>query len=273
MFALLLLLGRGAALARLGQLRRALPPPIGGHSTRLRDSARSENTAGIRLPVLSVAIGAAGGALGFRLLGPVGVTLGASAAFMPMLLDRRRRKRRSEEMEGQLIELVEAVAQCVRSGLSLGQALAFAEGDLGDPMASVLHRVLAATRVGTPLEHALSLLAEDVGSDDARMFVLVLGIHLRSGGDVGEALDQLAATIRRRVGVRRELRALTAQGRISGTVLVALPVGFLLFLSITSGRDLLPVYRSAAGMTMLCAGLVLDGFALLWIRRLLRVDL
>ena len=276
LFAFLFLLGKASALARVDRVRVALKSPgdgAGGWASPGGVGAPSGDRAALRVPMISVAAGVLGGVVGSRVLGPVGVAFGASAAFLPLVLERRKRRRKLEVLEVQLIDLVEAVGQCVRSGLSLTQALAFAEQELHDPMSGVLHRVLAANRVGTPLDQALWSLGEDIGSEDARMFALVLGIHLRSGGDVGEALDQLAATIRRRVAVRRELRALTAQGRISGTVLVALPVGFLLFLSVTSNRELLPVYRSAAGMTMLGAGLLLDLFALLWIRRLLRVDL
>ena len=67
------------------------------------------------------------------------------------------------------------------------------------------------------------------------------------------------------------MRALTAQGRVSGTILGGLPIGFFLVLSATSRRELTPIYRSPAGIAMLTVGLVLEALAYLWIRRLMRV--
>jgi len=82
----------------------------------------------------------------------------------------------------------------------------------------------------------------------------------------------VAATIRHRIAVRRELRALSAQGRISGSILGALPIAFFLVLAATSHHDLAPVYRSPAGIAMISSGLLMEGLAFLWIRRLLRVE-
>jgi tight adherence protein B len=122
------------------------------------------------------------------------------------------------------------------------------------------------------VERALETFAQALGTDDGRLFVLILTIHQRSGGNVAGALEEVASTIRHRVAVRRELRALTAQGRVSGTILGALPIGFFLVLATTSRGELVPIYRSAAGIAMVTAGLVLEALAYLWIRRLLKVQ-
>ncbi len=139
-------------------------------------------------------------------------------------------------------------------------------------MRSHLDAVLEERRLGIPLEAALDRFAEGIGSDDARLLVAVMSLHARSGGDLGAALEDVLATIRHRLAVRRELRGLTAQGRLSALVLGAVPLGFFLFLAVTSQRDLGPVYRSAAGTVMVLAGLALEGLAFLWIRRILRVE-
>lgn len=174
-------------------------------------------------------------------------------------------------MERQLAEVVETAALAVRSGLSIGQALEFSAADVGEPMDAILQRLLDERRLGVPVDECLQRFADELDTDDARMFVLILSIHLRSGGNVAAALEEVSNAVHHRIAVRRELRALTAQGRVSGTIMGALPIGFFLVLAATSQRDLAPVYRSTAGIAMLGVGFGLEGLAFLWIRRLLRV--
>jgi tight adherence protein B len=98
-------------------------------------------------------------------------------------------------------------------------------------------------------------------------------VHGKSGGNLAGALDEVVRTIRHRISVRRDLRALSAQGRISGTVLGSLPVGFFLVLASTSHRELAPVYRSGVGAAMVVAGLLMQALAYLWIRKLMKVQI
>jgi tight adherence protein B len=191
---------------------------------------------------------------------------------LPRTLRESRARKLRLELEKQLAELAESAAMAVRSGLSIAQALEFAAEEAVTPMAEVLRRFTQDQWLGTPFEEALHGFAEEIGSPDAKLFALVVAIHARSGGNLAGALDEVSATIRHRMAVRRELRALSAQGRISGSVLSALPIGFFLVLAATSQRDLAPVYRSSLGIAMISAGLVMEGLAFLWIRRLLRVE-
>jgi tight adherence protein B len=223
--------------------------------------------------LLRVGAVAGGVVLGLRLMGPVGVAAGAASGWaVPGLVERRRQARREESLERQLADVVETVAAAVRSGMSIAQAVEFAAAEAPPPIRELLHRVVSERQVGASIERALGAFAEAIGTDDGRLFVLILTIHQRSGGNVAGALEEVSSTVRHRVAVRRELRALTAQGRVSGAVLGALPIGFFLVLATTSGGELGPIYRSAAGIGMVGAGLVLEGLAYLWIRRLLRVE-
>ena len=153
----------------------------------------------------------------------------------------------------------------------MAQSLDFAAREIGPPMGELLDRLVRARVVGTPLSQSLADFAESVGNDDARLLVLILGIHSRTGGSLARALAEVTNTIRHRLAVRRELKALTAQGRISGAVLGSLPIAFFLVLAATSRRELTAVYRSGLGIAMLSAGFALQGLAYLWIRRLLQV--
>jgi tight adherence protein B len=211
--------------------------------------------------------------LGWLLGGPAtAVAGGIGTAVGLRLLEGRSARPDVRALDEQVSELAEGVASGVRGGLSITQAVEFAAADAQPPMREPVEEFLAARDVGVPFRTALDRLAARVGTDEIQLLALVLGVHHRSGGNVAGALDDVAATIRHRLRLRRELRALTAQGRISGAVLGVLPIGFFLVMALTSRGQLEPVLHSPAGSIMVSAGFVLEGLAFLWIRRLLRVD-
>jgi tight adherence protein B len=111
----------------------------------------------------------------------------------------------------------------------------------------------------------------EVGTDDARLVVGVLTLHRRSGGDLPHVLDQVAATLRERSEAAREVRALTAQARLSGAILGLLPIGFFAFLWTTSRANIEGAFGSPIGITAIVIGVVLECIAFLWIRSLLEV--
>jgi tight adherence protein B len=219
-----------------------------------------------------MAAGLAGGGLGLRLIGPIGLLFAGAGPAIPMTISRRRRRKDHEALELQLGELAATIALGVKSGLSIPQSLELAAEDAEPPMASLLERALAERRLGSDLAGSLDRLGASIATDDARLLVLILVTHARSGGNLASALQEVAVTIRHRLEARRELRALTAQGRISGAILGTLPIGFFVLMAATSGNDLASTYRSGAGAVMVMIGLVLEGLAYLWIRRLLRIE-
>jgi len=107
---------------------------------------------------------------------------------------------------------------------------------------------------------------------DARLVAGVLKLHRRTGGSLAATLENLAATLRERRGAARELESLTAQARLSATILGLLPIGFFLFLSIVARRDLQAAYEMPAGIAAIGLGLGLQVAAFVWIRHLLRVE-
>jgi tight adherence protein B len=265
---------RGARLLRSQRLTmaavgRAASPTEGGAPSK-ETSPRSR-----ALPWFGVAVGLGSIAAwaGWILAGLMGAVIGVAAgAGGPLIRRHRRSQSRQEHLERQLGELAESMGLALRSGLSVAQALDFARTETFLPIRKHLDRFVDQLRLGVPFESALEGLGNALGTEDARFFVLVTGIHARTGGDLAGALDEVGRTIRHRVAVRRELRAASAQGRISGAIMGTLPIAFFLFLSVTSHDRLGPVLRSGAGMAMVGTGLVLEGLAYLWIRRLLAIE-
>jgi tight adherence protein B len=252
-------------------LRRPSAAPREG---TLGAALRSRGARAWRRPaVRSGAVAASLGVVGWKLMGPIGFLGGAGVGLAVIRLRwRQARRSRAEALEHQLGALSETMALALRSGLSVAQALEFAVSEAQPPMARLLATFLDERRLGTPFDRALDHLADSLGTEDARLFALVVGIHARSGGDLAGALEEVTEAIRHRIAVRTELRALSAQGRVSGAIMGSLPIAFLLVLATTSRRQLGPVYRSAPGIAMLAAGLSMEGLAYLWIRHLLRIE-
>jgi tight adherence protein B len=209
--------------------------------------------------------------VGFRMLGPFGGILGILSVPSALRWWRARgRRRATEEAEEELREICLALAAALRAGLSLRLSLEEAIRDAGPSLREPFRAVLARLSVGEPMAAALTTLLEVTDVPDVRLVASVLELHGRTGGELPGLLDEAAAALGRRIESRRQVRALTAQGRASGAVLALLPVVFVGLLTIGGGDGLGAFYRTPQGSLLLGLGLVLDGLGFLWIRRLLR---
>jgi tight adherence protein B len=216
----------------------------------------------------------AGVALGFVIARlPGGVAGGALGWAMPRALRRRTERRHEELLESQLPERVAGIAAALRAGLSLSQAIRFASDEGDPPAATELRGVVDRESLGVPLDQSIERWSAEEGGSDVRFVASVLQLHHRVGGDAPAVLEQVVRSLRQRRAAAREVRSLTAQARLSGSILGLLPVGFFLFLTVLSRSDISAAYSSPIGLGAIVAGLALDGGACLWIRHLLRVSL
>jgi tight adherence protein B len=223
----------------------------------------------------SIRVGWALGGLGVGLVvaGIPGALCGLAIGLVGSIVVRRRRlTRHSDRVAEQLPDAVGAIAAALRSGLSITQAVAFAGDEVGPPLGPSLRAVGDRSALGVPLEMSLSSWAGSMATSDARLLVDVLQLHHRAGGDLPAVLDQVRRALRDRRVARREVRSLTAQARMSGAILGSLPVGFFVFLWITSRTEMASALGSRLGMISVGVGVVLEAAAFVWIRRLLRVE-
>lgn len=204
--------------------------------------------------------------------GPVAGIVGAGgAALVHYAVQRHRRSGRRHRAAEQIADAVSALAAGLRAGLSLPQAFAYARDEAEEPLRGELVILVDAIATGTPVGEALAGWADAHGSEDALLIAGVLDLHRRSGGDLPIVLDGLASTLRERRAAHREVRALTAQARLSGVILGMLPIGFFAFLLATSRAEMLDALGTPLGRTSLAIGLVLELLAFVWIRHLLEV--
>ncbi len=213
-----------------------------------------------------------GALVGWVLGGPVVAALGALAvAVTTSSLRRRREARLVAAIDEQLADGVRALSAGMRAGLSVPQAVGYAAREGTPPLSVAFGRIADAVSLGGELDVALQGWATDVGSEDARLVVGVLGLHRRTGGDLPRVLDQVATTLRERTSAAREVRGLTAQARLSGAILGLLPIGFFGFLWMTSREQIDGAFRTPVGIAAVVVGLSLESIAFLWIRKLLEV--
>ncbi len=213
------------------------------------------------------------GALGGWFLGG-GIAAGLGAVVTVVgsrMLRHRGAARIAAALDEELADAVHSLAAGMRAGLSVPQAIAYAAREGEPPLADGFARIVDRVEFGGELEDALGDWADGIGTDDARLVVGVLALHRRSGGDLPRVLDQVAATLRERSSASREVRALTAQARLSGAILGLLPIAFFGFLWLTSRSDIEGAFASPIGVGAVVVGLVLEGIAFLWIRSLLEV--
>jgi tight adherence protein B len=286
----LALLGLAALARAAGQrafqarVRRRLPRPSGAASpARLtlrapRWFAAALDDADVSVPpnpawtatvVGLVCISALGAALGGSAL--LGLAFAAGAAGVAVVL-RGRRGRATARLEHALPGALEAVARSLRSGASLRTAVDEAAAATDGRLGAELTRVCADFRRGVPFVRALDAFAERVASPGVRLTVAALGIGADTGGAQARAVDGVASTLRDRLAVAAEARALSAQTRASVWVIAVSPAVFCAFAVITDPRTADFFFRSTAGLTFLAAGLALDSAGALWMRRISGVD-
>ncbi len=262
--------GLFAALAAEVVERNRLRARAGG-STRARPSGTVSMW---RHPRTRLALGAAAIAFaGWVVAGALGAVIGGATALGFQAIRRRRsRAKRAERLEQQLVEAVSVISSGLRVGQSLVQAIALAGKEVAPPLGPMLAEAADRIALGASFERTMEQWTGRIGTPEARLVAAVLGLHRRTGGDLAALLDRLGNTLRDRLAAAAEVRSLTAQARLSGTILGWLPIGFFVFMATTSRQDISAAYRSPLGATAIALGLLMQGAAYLWIRRLLVVE-
>jgi tight adherence protein B len=171
----------------------------------------------------------------------------------------------------QLADSIQAVTSSMRTGNSFVGALSRLVDDAPEPTASEFRRVIADERLGVPLDTALSRMVERMQNKDLQQVGLVTVIQRETGGNGAEALDRVVGNIRARDDIRRLVRTLTAQGRLSQAILTSLPVATALVLKVVGGNTMDPLFNTGYGHALLLVAAICCGLGGLWIGRISKV--
>ncbi len=182
------------------------------------------------------------------LLAPVGaVVLGG----MPFLWLNHRKTRRTKQFLDAMPEAVELIGRALRAGHGLASGLRLVAEEMKGPIADEFGRVFEEQNLGIPIEMSLRGMADRIPAMDVRFFVIAVIIQRSTGGDLAEVLDKIGKLIRQRFELFGHVKALTAEGRLSGVVLLALPPGLLGFLSMSNYSYVSTLYTTPLGNKML----------------------
>lgn len=204
---------------------------------------------------------------------PLAIVLGSLALVAPRLVHVWLRGRRLRRLAQQLPDALDALAGALRAGLGLHQALATLAEHQPRPIALEFALCLRKQRLGMPLDQALLELTQRVPRMDFVLFVTCVRVARDLGGNLAEAVERLAASLRRKLVMEDRIDALTAQGRLQGWIVGLLPVflaGVLAWLEPDAMRRL---YTTPIGWSVLAVLAVLLGAGALLIRKIVRIDI
>jgi tight adherence protein B len=203
---------------------------------------------------------------------PVGVIFAVILAAVPIVALRQLRKRRLKAFEAQLPDTLNLLSGSLRAGYSFLQGLEAVAQETSDPMARELRRVLAEARLGRPLEDALADVAVRMESNDFDWSVMAIRIQREVGGNLAELLQTVAETMIERSRLRGEVKALTAEGRISGIIMGLLPVGLGLFMFTASPDYIDDLFSSVTGWAMVVGSVVMAVAGFGWIQKIIKIE-
>jgi tight adherence protein B len=228
------------------------------------------------LRVVAVVVGIAGGTLLMH-AGSISTLIGSCLGILvgvvgPVLFLKFAASRRSKKFESQLPDVLSLVASSLSTGFSLLQALDAVARDAAEPSAKEFSRALAETRIGADLNDSLDHLADRMDSTNLRWTAMAISIQRQVGGNLAETLRNTAATLRDRESLRRHVNALSAEGKLSAYILIALPIGVFLYMLSVNRPYVELLWTNMIGIGMLAGGLVAMGIGVFWMSKVVKVE-
>ncbi|MCW2766924.1 MAG: hypothetical protein JWO11_2883 [Nocardioides sp.] len=202
----------------------------------------------------------------------VGILFLALGAVLPWMYLGHRKTRRRKAFNASLPDVLQLMSGSLAAGLSLAQSVDTIVREGVDPIASDFKRVLIEARLGVPLEDALEGVSLRFESKDFEWAVMAIKIQRQVGGNLSELLSTVAATMREREYVRRQVAALAAEGKLSAYVLGGLPPVFLLYLLLTQREFVMPLFTDPRGWVMLGFAAIWLGIGVFWMSKLIKVE-
>jgi tight adherence protein B len=201
------------------------------------------------------------------------VALGTAALFasIPVMFVRWKRSKRLGKFEEQFPEAIELMARALRAGHAFPTGIQMVADEVSAPVGAEFKLLYDRQNFGMPLGDALKGMAERVPILDARFFTTAVMTQRETGGNLSEILDNLAAVIRERFKVKRQVRAVTAHGRMTGSILGAMPVVLALILSVVSPEHMKTMFTDPLGIKMLVVGGTMQVIGALIIRKLVNI--
>jgi tight adherence protein B len=191
-----------------------------------------------------------------------------SLPFMWLLL---RRRKRLKQFAAQLPEAMEMLARALRSGQSFGFGMNMVASEMGQPIGKEFNRVFEEQNLGIPMEQSLREMTERIPNLDLKFFVTAVILQRQTGGDLAEILDKIGELIRDRFRIWGQVQALTGEGRLSGVVLLALPIVLFFTVYHLNPNYIMLLFTDPMGTKMLAVAIIMQVLGALTIRKIVNI--
>ena len=199
---------------------------------------------------------------------PVAALIAASFPLGWLLFRRRRRFRK---FASQLPDSLELIARALRSGHSLASGLHVVVEEMPDPISTEFAMCYEEQNLGVPIEQALKSLHKRMPNMDFKFFATAVAIQRQSGGDLAEILDKIGHIVRERFRILGQVQALTGEGRISGVVLMALPIALFFAVYYLNPDYVMLLFTDELGRKMVAAAAVLQVLGAIAIKKIVAI--
>jgi len=202
----------------------------------------------------------------------VGLAFGTMGLALPKLLLWWLKKRRNERFDQQLVEALTNMGNSLKAGFSLNQALNLLAQEMDNPMRQEIGLVVREMQVGVDLGDALEHLYERMPSKDLDLVISSILISREVGGDLTEIFDNIAHTIRERHRIEGKIKALSAQGKLQGFVILCIPPGMAIALHYIAPRLIEPLYTTPIGWALMALVVALMAMGMYTIYRIVAIE-
>ena len=192
--------------------------------------------------------------------------------FAPQLFLSFKAKRRAHKFEAQLPDVLTLLASSLATGFSLAQGVDAVVRDASEPSAKEFSRALAETRIGATLEDTLDHLAQRMDSSNLTWTTMAIRIQREVGGNLAETLRTTATTLREREALKRLVKGLSAEGRLSAYILMAMPIGLFFYMLAVNRPYIALLWSGPIGWAMLVAGCLSMVVGYFWMSKVVKVE-
>ena len=224
--------------------------------------------------LLSLIAGLTGLAAGWMITDRVvyGVFLGGLALVGPYIYMKHRAARRQAQLTAQLPDALDMLSAALRSGYALTRGFQVISSQMHPPICEEFGRMLNEVQLGITVSEALDSLLLRTGSYDLELVIAAMQTQLTMGGNLSEVLDNIAGMIRERVRLQGEINAATSEGRMSASILVAMPIVMAVVMSMMNPGYLDPLFHEPLGIMLLLGAGLLMTTGVIIIKKLLDID-
>lgn len=247
---------------------------------RVKELDRLLINAGVQLNTSSfilicIALGGSGLILGAIFLPQIAfaVALGIMLFILPFFILKIMESQNLAKFEEQLPEALDLLARAVRSGHALSSGMEMIADEMDAPIGNEFEATVDEMNLGLSLKEALDNLTERVPSQDLRFFAISVIIQKETGGNIAEIFDNLARLIRERLQFRRQVKALTAEGRLSGWILLLLPFAVFLFIYFTNIDYIRLLWTDPVGIYMSIGAIVMMLVGMFFIKKIVTIEI